>query len=310
MLETPDGQKVAEFGSGNNKVLVGGDKGEYPLVLIGSIFYTGHKIVKDERTGEMDKAKAEEEINGFLEFSDKTGIPVIIDVVSSYKEPLVKRCEFIADYTDVPFLVDGMRDEDRIYAMKHMAELGLLNRAVYNSIDENTKEDDLKQIKELGVKNSVLLCFGSRAVTPKNKIKMLNGTPGKRMGLIEKAKIAGIENFIVDTAVLDVPSIAIAGATVKKVKEELKLPVGCAPVNAIAEWRNRKMFGKPGLIVNNATIVSYIAEAGANFVMYGSINKAANVFPGMAMIDSINSYYRKRILRKETHPSKFYEFLG
>jgi len=113
MFETSDGQKIAEF----HNVKVGGEKGEYPLVLIGSIFYRGHKIVKEDKNGEFDKIQAEMEIAEFLEFSDRTGIPVIIDVVGAYKEPLAKWCEYIGNQTEVPFLVDGMTDEARIFAM-------------------------------------------------------------------------------------------------------------------------------------------------------------------------------------------------
>lgn len=305
MLETSDGQKVAEF----KNIKVGGEKGEYPIVLIGSIFYHGHKIVINEKTGEFDKEQAEKEINEFLEFSDKTGIPVIIDVVGSYQEPLAKRCEYIGDYTDIPFLVDGMSDESRIFAIKHAIEIGLRERAIYNSIDDRTTEENLTQIREIGVKNAVLLCFGSRAVTPKKKIELLQGKAGKTKGLLEKAEHAGIEDYIVDVAVLDVPSLSIAAETIRIVKEELKLPVGCAPINALAEWAHRKLFGDTGNIVNTATMTTYIAEAGANFILHGSINKAIHVFPGIALVDSINSYYRKRILKKEGYPSSFQKFL-
>lgn len=304
MFETSDGQKIAEF----QNVRIGGEKGEYPLVLIGSIFYRGHKIVKDDKSGEFDKQQAEKEINEFLEFSDKTKIPIIIDVVGAYQEPLTDWCEYIGNLVDVPFLVDGMTDDSRIYAFKRMSEIGLLERAIYNSIETSTNDENLVQLKEIGVKNAVILCFDSRALTPTKKIKLLEGTPDKP-GLIEKALKAGIKDYIVDAAVLDIPSLSLAAETIRAVKKDLKLPIGCAPINALAEWENRKMFGKTGNIVNTAAVTTYIAEAGANFIMYGSINKALHSFPGIALTDSINSYFRKRFLKKENHPSGFQSFL-
>ena len=165
MFETNDGQKIAEF----QNVRIGGEKGEYPLVLIGSIFYKGHKIVKNEKSGEFDKQQAEIEINKFLEFSDKTKIPVIIDVVGAYQEPLADWCEYIGNSVDIPFLVDGMTDDSRIHAFKRMAEIGLLDRAIYNSIETSTTDEKLVQMKEIGVKNAVILCFDSRALTPEKK---------------------------------------------------------------------------------------------------------------------------------------------
>jgi len=48
-------QKVFDIGG----IKVGGQAGEYPTVLIGSIFYDRHKIVSDETKGEFDKKQAE-----------------------------------------------------------------------------------------------------------------------------------------------------------------------------------------------------------------------------------------------------------
>ncbi|MGQ9690802.1 MAG: tetrahydromethanopterin S-methyltransferase subunit H, partial [Thermoproteota archaeon] len=54
-------------------VKVGGQPGQLPIVLIGSIFYHKHKIVRDERKGEFDKEKAEELLKKEEEVSDKSG---------------------------------------------------------------------------------------------------------------------------------------------------------------------------------------------------------------------------------------------
>ena len=59
MLEFKVEQKVFQIG----KVSVSGVPGKKPVVLVGSIFYHGHKILKDEMTGEFDKKAAEELIN-------------------------------------------------------------------------------------------------------------------------------------------------------------------------------------------------------------------------------------------------------
>ena len=301
MFESKSGQKVSEIGN----IKIGGEPSEYPFVLIGSIFYHGHKIVKDERSGDFDKEKAEQQINNFLEFSDQTGIPIIIDVVGADKEALFKYCEFVAEKTEIPFLVDGLSDESRIYAIEKLIEMGYRDRAVYNSIDNATSIESCEKIKSIGVKNAVLLCFGSRAVTPDQKVKLLTSTDPENLGLLEKVKIAGIQDYLVDVAVLDIPSIAISAGSIKKIKEELKIPVGCAPVNALAEWKNWKMFGKKGKIGTTAAVISYLMSSGADFGMYGSINQANSVFPGIALIDTINAYYRKRIMKKDAEFTSF-----
>ncbi|MEM2691768.1 MAG: tetrahydromethanopterin S-methyltransferase subunit H, partial [Candidatus Bathyarchaeia archaeon] len=62
-------QKIFEIAN----VKVGGQPGQLPTLLIGSIFYHKHKIVKDERKGEFDKEKAEEALKKEEEISNRTG---------------------------------------------------------------------------------------------------------------------------------------------------------------------------------------------------------------------------------------------
>jgi len=64
-------QKIFEIGH----VSIGGQPGELPTVLVGSIFHEGHKIVKDRNLGIFDRKKAEHLINMQDEISERTGIP-------------------------------------------------------------------------------------------------------------------------------------------------------------------------------------------------------------------------------------------
>ena len=54
MFEFTAEQKVFDIAG----VKVGGKPGENPSVLIGSMFFRGHKIVSDPEKGIFDKAKA------------------------------------------------------------------------------------------------------------------------------------------------------------------------------------------------------------------------------------------------------------
>ena len=56
-------------------VKMGGQPGEYPTVLAGTIFYGGHNIISDEKEGIFDKDAAEERIKTMEEMSDVTGNP-------------------------------------------------------------------------------------------------------------------------------------------------------------------------------------------------------------------------------------------
>ncbi len=95
-------------------VKVGGQPGQYPTVMIGSIFYHGDKIVENEEEGIFDKKKADERLNKEAELSAKFGNPRIVDVVASFPSAAAKYVKYIADATDSPFLIDGTTESVRI----------------------------------------------------------------------------------------------------------------------------------------------------------------------------------------------------
>lgn len=276
-----------------DNVNFGGQPGENPIVMIGTVFYAKHAALLDEKTGKIDKNLIEQELNDFTEIIEETQLQGVIDVVGAYPEALIKECEFIADNVEYPFLVDGLNDSSRIPAMEGLKEIGLLDRAILNSIDENTNDENLEKLKEIGVKNAVLLTFGNRYIFPEKKLKFLKET------LIPKAQKANIENILVDTAVLDLPSISINFETVGLVKKELGLPAGFAPANAIYGWSFVKKYGESVRCGAIASIMAYCAAAPSDFILFGPIKFAKCVVPAIALISGVNSYYQKRVKRKK-----------
>ena len=289
MLNFETEQKVSQIGN----VSLGGQPGENPIVMIGTVFYAHHTALLDEKTGKINKPLVEQELNDFTQIIEETKMQGIIDVVGAYPEALVKECEFVADTVEYPFLVDGLNDASRIPAMETLKDIGLIDRAILNSIDEATNDENLEKLKSIGVKNAVLLTFGNKYIFPKQKLKLL------KEKLIPNAQKAGIENFIVDTAVLDLPSISINLETTRLVKRELGLPCGFAPANAIYGWKFVKKYGESARCGAIASIMTYCADAASDFILFGPMKFARCVVPAIALITGVNSYYRKRILRKE-----------
>jgi len=282
-------QQVIQIGN----IKIGGQPGENPIVMIATVFYTKHAALLDEKTGKFDKNILEKELNDFTEIIEETQLQGIIDVVGAYPEALIKECEFIADNVEYPFLVDGLNDSSRIPAMEGLHEIGLLDRAILNSIDENTTDENLEKLKEIGVKNALLLTFGTKYIFPEQKLKFLKET------LIPKAQKANIDNYIVDTAVLDLPSISINFETVGLVKKELGLPAGFAPANAIYGWRFVKKYGEVARCGAIASIMTYCATAPSDFVLFGPIKFAKCTVPAISLISGVNSYYQKRVKRRK-----------
>jgi tetrahydromethanopterin S-methyltransferase subunit H len=288
MLNFEKEQKVIKIGS----LQIGGQPGENPVVMIATVFYTKHAALLEEKTGKVDRKLLEQELNEYSEIIEETGMQGIVDVVGAYPEALLKECEIVAEIVDYPFLVDGLNDTSRIPAMKGLSEIGLLDRAILNSIDESTTEENLIKLKEIGVKSAVLLTFGNKYIFPHQKLEFLKNK------LIPKAQKANIENIIVDTAVLDLPSIGINAETTRLIKSNIGLPTGFAPANAIYGWNFVKKYGDKSRCGGIASLMAYCVNAGSDFVLFGPVKFSKCIIPAMSLISGINSYYRKRILRK------------
>jgi tetrahydromethanopterin S-methyltransferase subunit H len=276
-----------------DNVNFGGQPGKNPIVMIATVFYAKHAALLDEKTGKFDKNLLEQELNDYSEIIEDTKLQGVIDIVGSYPEALLKECEYIADSVKYPFLVDGLNDSSRIPAMKGLGEIGLLDRAILNSIDENTTDESLEELKAIGVKNAVLLTFGNRYIFPNQKLNFLKET------LIPKAKKANIDNIIVDTAVLDLPSISINFETTGLIKKELGLPTGFAPANAIYAWDFIKKYGDAARCGAIASIMTYCASAPSDFILFGPIKFAKCILPAISLISAVNSYYQKRVKRNK-----------
>jgi tetrahydromethanopterin S-methyltransferase subunit H len=302
MLLTFDNeQKIYNIG----KVRIGGKPGELPTVLIGSIFYEKHKIVTNPQEGVFDKNKAEELLKRQEEMSDKTGNPHMVDIVALSDAAIVKYIEFVDTVSDAPFFIDSTATEVRLAGLKHSAEIGLLDRAVYNSITFHVSDQEITNLKKTGVKSAVILGYNPSNVRPQGRVDLLKGKENTK-GLLQRAIDARIQNILVDTAVLDVPSIGLAAEAVKLVKKEFGLPCGGGPLNAVLEWKRVTELGEDAKKVCAAAAVTAMIHAGASWVLYGPIHNSGAVFPAVAMVDSIiaftNSRMRVTTVQTRNHP--------
>ncbi|MHA1799490.1 MAG: [methyl-Co(III) glycine betaine-specific corrinoid protein]--tetrahydrofolate methyltransferase MtgA [Candidatus Helarchaeota archaeon] len=290
-------QKVYEISG----VKIGGQIGENPILLIGSIFYKARtkKVLKDPKTGEIDKDISESLINEQISISEKTGLPGAFDVGGGIENPdaLVKVVEFVADRTNAPILPDGANAEIRVPAIKKLAEIGLSERLIYNTIDPNATDEELNAIKESKISCAILLAFHSKNIWPKDKLKLITGTDDKE-GLMAKAERAGIDKILIDTATLDIPSISINARTIHSIKEELGYPAGCGAHNALHTWSKVVEYEKIDKNIKNIKNVMINAipqAAGANFILYGPITHCNYIFPMMAMNEAVLTYNAMRL---------------
>ena len=283
MLKFSTQQKIFEVG----KVKVGGQPGENPTVLVGSIFYYRHRIVIDEKTGDLNKEEAEKLIRLQEEVSDKTGNPCMLDVVGSTGEAIRKFISFVADVTEMPILIDSPSIEVRIAGANYVSEVGLEKRVIYNSLMLESKTEEFQAIKENRVESAILLAYEKAVMTSEARVKAIRE-------LLPKVKEAGVTKPLLDTFVIDIPSLSMACRAMLDLKRELGLPCGCGAHNAISTWLGlKKRMGaqavRPCAVTVNVTPV----VLGADFILYGPIEDCKYVFPSVYAINTAYKYLYK-----------------
>ncbi len=309
-------------------VKVGGQPGETATVLAGTIFYAKHDIVEDADKGIFDKKKAEEAINKQDEMADITGNPAIIQIFSESEEAMKKEIEFCAEVSDAPFLIDSTVAEAKMAGAKYCDEVGLADRAVYNSINMSITDEEYEVIKNAKLESAILLAFNPKDVTVAGRADLLETGAGTiRIGGVEKGilqigKECGITKPIIDPATL--PIGAGAGSTCACAlvfKSRYGIPCGLGIHNAPSAWTWIKKYRKEhsehpkkGVWIGPGAEAFKMCDIGSNvipallandLIMYGPIEHAPTVFPLIGMIDMIvgeAAQVEHEIQLQEPHP--------
>jgi tetrahydromethanopterin S-methyltransferase subunit H len=263
---------------------VGGQPGQHPTLLIGSIFFSGHRIVKDSIKGLFDREKARALLDADAEAAARTGNPRFIDVIGDTGPALINYLEFVAQHTDAPMLVDSFSQKVRLEAVAHFAGSEVAPRLVYNSIADDCTDEELDCLRACGVKSAIIMAFSTAAPKPKQRIKLLVEK------LLPAAERAGIENVLVDPGVLDIASIGWTALAIRDIKETLGYPCGCAPSNALFTWDKLRAQGQPAFEAAAAAAFTLTQAQGADFVHYGPIRNAPWVYQAVATVDAMTAY--------------------
>jgi tetrahydromethanopterin S-methyltransferase subunit H len=289
-------QKTLEIG----RVRIGGSPGKIPTVLIPSIFFTKDRLVLNPESGEIDKNATEKLLFQLAELTQKTGLGTMLDVVATTATAMESYLQFLVDNTDFPLLIDGSDSiEVNSAGIRFARDAGFLDRVIINSLTPDTKEELYAVVEETGLNNAVLLTFNSTSI----------GSSLKRVevaeSLIQKAQVAGVSNILIDTGVMDLPTLGIACKTHHILKNKYGYPVGCGAHNAVSTWAGLvPKFGKdakkPALVGSSLMPVSL----GADFVLMGPAKDASIVYPSVAMIDVALSgiLIEDRIRPEKPHP--------
>jgi tetrahydromethanopterin S-methyltransferase subunit H len=257
-------------------VSFGAQPGEYAPVLIGSI--TARDKIDAKTAGMVRRQET---------LRKQYGIPCLVDVYVR-EESHLERIDFVLDNTkdDEPFLIDLPGElEIRKKAVGYASKTNCLHRVIYNSIGLGTGDEELRMIRDTGVKSAILLAYDSADLSPEGALYLLKGG-----GLLEKTIEAGIENILIDPGIgafsPDRPFNSFKSITFLKV--HTGYPVGCAPCNAVEGWsymRQLRKAAKSGAekdeirygrilqkTIETANAIAY--DRGADFLIYGNLRNS------------------------------------
>jgi tetrahydromethanopterin S-methyltransferase subunit H len=298
------GQKVAEIGG----IKIGGQPGENPVLLIGSIFHKGDNLIADRKHYRFDREKAKERIGLQERFSRETGLPCMLDIVANSKEEFKAYIDFVAEVTELPFAIDAWMLKPRLEAARYVGEMGLLNRMLYNSFTvwSEDLEGEAKEIGEIGVRHLVLVPFDDQDLMPSGRVTGLHR-------LLKALEGVSLESVLVDTSVMNVPATGICCLANYRIKDEFGLPAGSAPANGSYMWKEvREKWGKEGFGGVDAAVHSIPGVLWHDFLFYGPLTGAPRIFPAVAASSAILATIRYGmgggLPREQTHPLR--KFFG
>ena len=192
-------QQVWDF----NGTKLGGQPGEYPTVLAGSIFYNKHEIVQDDKEGKFDKATAEALWNRVQTLGDEVNIPQFIQLLAESPKAMEKYIEWFDSIDNkTAFLMDSSDPAALAHATRYVTEVGVADRAIYNSINGSIAQENIDVIAASDVTSAIVLAFNPADPSVAGRQKVLNegGVAGQERGMIQIAEECGITRPILDTA--------------------------------------------------------------------------------------------------------------
>ena len=262
-------------------VKVGGQPGELPTFLIGSIFWLGQKMVQDANKGIFDPKAAEDIINRCQTQSDITGVPFAYDIVATTEMAFEKYIDFVPKHTDAPLMLDAMSPRTRMAAANLAKKMGLADRCLYNSVYKGVTDAELANLKESGIKMSIVLADDPKDTTLEGKMKVIQ----EALALAEKG---GITKPLIDTAIPAFePDMGTSVRAIPIMKEKYGHPVGLCSGNVVTTmgWvkANVAKEFRPGTKTATNTIMQV---AGANWLMIGPAEQAEWVLPAVAVTDA------------------------
>ena len=296
MLRCRKEQRVCDIAG----LRVGGQPGENPPLLVGNMFQKGDTLLKSRKQGEFDRREAEARVRNLERVTEETGVPGMVALVANTEDEIKGYIDFLTGVTDMPFAVDIWQQKTRLAAARYIAELGIQERVLYNSItpwDEDIASQ-VSELKELCIQHVVIQVFDTNDKTSSGRLSSLKN-------LLPSVEKGGFASILVDTAAMNLPAMSLSMKANYLIKSEFGLPVGFAPSNGSYMWRNsaeaesKKNF--PAVDAGAHAVCALLSD----FLFYGPMTGTSRVFAAVAAASSMTAtlaYEETGALPSEEHP--------
>lgn len=288
-------------------IKLGGQPGVYPTLMVGTIFY------KDQfEDPKKEQEKAVDLILEQDELSKKTSIPSLVDIFIYEKEEIEWKIDFALDHIEGFFSLDMPESEVRIEVIKHLEEIGALDKVIYNSLNLGITKEEIEELKENTPKGAILLGYNPQKNNTQGRADIIkDGGALMDEGLLPLAKDIGVEYFLLDTAATPFGEKACESLRAVPVfKNEFGLPTGCSLHNTVESWKWLNEYeGKDKIFKTLDTSIDNLPVLlGADFIYYGPIENSSLALPNMAMVNKLiaegaEDYFGVEVSEKHPHRS-------
>jgi len=271
-------------------VHVGGQPGDTPCVLCGSMFYERHSLVEDAKKGIFDKERAEDAISCQRELSDETGIPCMVAVYGSTNEAVERYMDFVFSVDDCPVVLDSTQAEVRAHAASYATEVGVADACVYNSINMGITRAERDTLARSDIEAAIVLAFNPKNLSLEGRLAMLESGDGLvDDGLLAIAEQCGITKPMIDPSATGLGSHSgVVLRMTMAVKARYGMPAGSGIHNVVSSWgwlRERRKSHPRAFVACDAATTALQIAVGGDFVLYGPIEYAEYAFPCAAMCE-------------------------
>lgn len=287
--------------------VIGGPFGAHTGLLVGSIFYDGHSLVGDALAGTFDEDRAGTLVGRIEDLGRRYGVQMALDVIAASPESMSRCLEFVARRSVLPMLINATEPEVRIAGLEAADDLGVLDRCIFASLNEDTADEELEALSAHRPAGVMVLACDVIDPTPESTCRLLDERYLPMLGQI------GVDVPIVDTGVMDPPSVGLAIRSIEAVRQRYGFPAGCAFSNAFPQWSAIRALGRPWSDISLASALVACRAAGADFLHYGIVERAAVAAHAAGTVEVFYGYAARELdgeVLPEHHPIRAMFRLG